>query len=311
MLLFFVIWKPSDKSFPPVSLVLDSDSPLSSSLFSSLLLASKEIYIELFRLTDPQILPLFYEKKKLGIDIAIFLDSKCKKDKRIRDLSNFLTIKYETPHRLMHRKLVVIDQKISWIGSFNFTRTGFYLQKNAMLRIENEDVALFLRNPNSPKFASFSIEGTLIQIWKLPPAKEALNMIRRSIQEANNSIQVALFAFSHVLLVNDLIEAHNRGVDVKVILDRGQSMGSSKKAILNLLRAGVSLFLYGGIQDLHHKFALIDQKTLFLGSCNWSKSAFSSNKELLTKLVIEDGPLKNKVNSLWEGCFSQATPIVC
>ncbi|WP_108623771.1 phospholipase D-like domain-containing protein [Candidatus Similichlamydia epinepheli] len=309
LLLFFSVWKPNSKFPCLVTLVLDSDSPVSSSLISSLGLATQEIYIELFRLTDPQITSILCKKKKEGVNVNIFLDSKCKRDSQIRRLNRLLPVKYDSPFRLMHRKVVVVDRKISWIGSFNFTRTGFYLQKNSMLRIEDESVASFLSNPMSEKYANFSIEGISLQIWKLPPAKEALHTIRCSVREAHSSIQAVLFSCSHPQLVDDLIDAHNRGVEVQIILDQGQSMSTSKKAILRFMKAGIPLFIYRGIQDLHHKFVFIDDNIVFLGSCNWSKSAFSRNRELLAKLNIQNGPLKYKVKELWKNCFSQAVPI--
>ncbi|RDB31431.1 phospholipase D-like domain-containing protein [Candidatus Similichlamydia laticola] len=291
-----------------LSLFLDSDS-INFALRTDLLRASNCVYAELFRLTDPLIVRTLQQKKASGLSIKLFLDAQCKILPQVKKLDLIgAAIQYDRASGLMHRKVIVIDNRQSWIGSFNITRTGFYLQKNAFLRIENEEVACFLQQAKE-KTKSFQIGLSTLQIWKIPPAREALNCLRSSIQKAKFSIRAALFVCSHPQIIEDLIAAHQRGVSVELILDQGQSQGSPQKAILRLYRAGIQPALFKGNQDLHHKFAWIDEEIVLSGSCNWSKNGFSKNRELLFKLITQEPHLIQKIRKLWTNCASNAFAI--
>ena len=57
------------------------------------------------------------------------------------------------------------------------------------------------------------------------------------------------------------------------------------------------------LKDLHHKFAVIDRKTVITGSFNWSPSAAHTNDETL--LIIESHQLAQhfirEMDRLWRG----------
>ena len=54
-----------------------------------------------------------------------------------------------------------------------------------------------------------------------------------------------------------------------------------KGRIEELCKNGISPLKSEGGKLLHHKWALIDQKTLFLGSANWTRLAFQKNEDCL------------------------------
>src|SRR5690606_27356615 len=42
---------------------------------------------------------------------------------------------------LMHHKFIVVDQRVTWVGSTNLTMTGFDYNENAMLRLDSGELA--------------------------------------------------------------------------------------------------------------------------------------------------------------------------
>ena len=123
--------------------------------------------------------------------------------------------------------------------------------------------------------------------------KEYYPALKRAIKRAEESIYVAMFVIGigkkasdpvNVLL-NELIAAKRRGVDVKVIVDNPISSGSSlykknEKAIQYLKRGGIEAKFDSPKTEVHDKFILIDEDTLFVGNHNWSKSSLTINREL-------------------------------
>ncbi len=90
-------------------------------------------------------------------------------------------------------------------------------------------------------------------------------------------------------LLNALIQAHNRGVDVKVILDQNMDFQeeASESALQNknqqafemLRKNNVPVFFDTADTYTHAKAIVIDNETVILGSTNWSKASLTHNNE--------------------------------
>lgn len=117
--------------------------------------------------------------------------------------------------------------------------------------------------------------------------------LKAAIKRARKYIYVAMFVVSvgesprnpvNVLL-NELIAAGKRGVDVKVIVEcPRRSVGSlykkNERAIRYLKNGGVEACFNYPKKELHDKFVLIDGDTLFVGNHNWTKQSLTINREV-------------------------------
>lgn len=93
-------------------------------------------------------------------------------------------------------------------------------------------------------------------------------------------------------LLNDLVAAHKRGVQVKVILDQNiaferkgelgisEPYNKNKRAYEYLKRNGIDVMYDDNRIYTHAKGIVIDGTTVILGSTNWSASAFERNREI-------------------------------
>ena len=106
-------------------------------------------------------------------------------------------------------------------------------------------------------------------------------------------------------LLNALVKAKDRGVDVKVILDQNINFESDSldEAVLTnknqqsyefLKRSGVPVFFDESQTFTHSKTLIIDNKTVLLGSTNWSKSALTRNHE--TNLLVRSEELAKNIS---------------
>jgi phosphatidylserine/phosphatidylglycerophosphate/cardiolipin synthase-like enzyme len=114
-----------------------------------------------------------------------------------------------------------------------------------------------------------------------------------------------MYQFTSASLAQGLIDAKNRGVQVRVLMDSVEAAGSLSKET-TLKSGGVSVEIVkvtGGTygNKFHHKFCIIDGKTLLTGSYNWTESADTSNYE--NYCTIKDAAILScfttEFDSLW------------
>ncbi len=116
---------------------------------------------------------------------------------------------------------------------------------------------------------------------------------RKAIERAEDSILVVMYLFkkheelSHHpvnVFIKKLIEAKERGVKVKVILDESRLFTETKKPINQLAygalkKGGVDVSYDSPEQITHTKLVVVDEYITILGSHNWSLMALQENNE--------------------------------
>ncbi len=179
----------------------------------------------------------------------------------------------------MHEKIWIIDESQIFLGSANLTYSSLKMHDNYLLGFYSPEFSKALIDSRVSD-RSFQVAGQTIRYFSLPN-KGALDALIGVLEQAQERIVLALFTFTHPRIVEKLIELHERGVQVELTLDSYTARGSSKKAAEALSQAGLHVRLSRGPQLFHHKWALIDDETLILGSANWTRAAFTKNREFL------------------------------
>ena len=133
------------------------------------------------------------------------------------------------------------------------------------------------------------------------PGEECLHRIRRLINEAKHTLDICVFTITDNRIVEKIIEAHQRGVKVRIISDddKSEDLGSDME---HLEKSGINCIYDATTAHMHHKFALADDRTLLNGSFNWTRSATTANNENI--LVTNDPNLVSKYcqafDKLWK-----------
>jgi phosphatidylserine/phosphatidylglycerophosphate/cardiolipin synthase-like enzyme len=105
------------------------------------------------------------------------------------------------------------------------------------------------------------------------------------IDRTRSSILVQAYSFTSAPIAEALVEAHRRGVQVSVVLDRSQESEKYSSADF-LLHAGIATLVDEHHAIAHNKVMVLDSQTVITGSFNFTKAAEENNAENL--LVIRD-----------------------
>lgn len=249
--------------------------------------AKESISLQIYGLTDPDIINLLAKKQNEGIDVEIFFDKNGS-----RSLPKHLCAFPVKSVGLMHRKILVIDHETILLGTANLTPQSLKMHDNLLLGISSKDLATFLIH-SSEEAHSLHLENSKISSFLLPSTnQDALNRLLKTIDRAQNEIKLCMFTLTHPQIIERLLNAKNRGVKVLVAVDRNTAYGASKKAVEALENRGIAVWKSQGAQLLHHKWALIDSDTLILGSANWTKAAFEKNQDCL--LILKKLPISHQ-----------------
>ena len=169
-----------------------------------------------------------------------------------------------------------------------------------------------------------------LQFSPLSPTKpwpDSVNgLIARTLAEASRSVDLALFVFSEQEIVNQLAPRVKAGITLRALIDRGFVYRSYSEALDMLgvtlpdqrcrVEAGnrpwqpaitsVGTARLPPGDKLHHKFAVIDEATVIIGSHNWSHAANTENDETL--LVIRNPTVAAHFNREFERLSRAPSP---
>ena len=202
----------------------------------------------------------------------------------------------EEVNRTMHNKFYIFDNQIVVTGSANLSFTdmsGF--NSNAVIVINSKEIAkiyedefnqMFSGKFHNSKMQNKKPETENIKIYFAPQDKPLQNALLPLIQKSKEYIYVPAFIITEKQIVQELINAHNRGVDVKIITD---ALNASNKYSRHkdLRQAGIPVKTENYAGKMHSKSMIIDGKYLVLGSMNFSKNGTSRNDE---NIVVINNP---------------------
>jgi phosphatidylserine/phosphatidylglycerophosphate/cardiolipin synthase-like enzyme len=139
----------------------------------------------------------------------------------------------------------------------------------------------------------------------VPPAIEVhfsphggcTDAVVKELGNAKSRVLVQAYSFTSAPIAKALVDAHKRGVDVRVILDKSQRTEKYSSADF-VAHAGILTLIDAKHAIAHNKVMVIDGETVLTGSFNFTKAAEEKNAENL--LVIRDKAIAEKYTSNWD-----------
>ena len=110
------------------------------------------------------------------------------------------------------------------------------------------------------------------------PSPKCENGLIDLINDATDTIDVAVYSLNNKKLVNALKKANERGVKVRILTDRTQA-GNKYSKVRELHEYGMNIRVHSKNKIEHNKFAIFDGKKASTGSYNWTEPATEKNSE--------------------------------
>ena len=234
----------------------------------------------------------FEEMRKAGIEVEPFLKFKLPISSRVN---------YRN-----HRKIIVIDGKIGYVGGMNIADryvdgVSWGIWRDTHARIEGKAVqglqSIFFidwyfvtqtlitsRNyfPMLPKFGDIAIQ--IVNGGPLREEREVVHGILQAIYDARKSIFIQTpYFLPPESMLDALKTAAARGVDVRIMISKKSDMSlvqaAARSYVKEMLKVGVKFHLYRA-GFLHSKMMVFDDSLTLLGSVNFDFRSFEHNFEV-------------------------------
>jgi phosphatidylserine/phosphatidylglycerophosphate/cardiolipin synthase-like enzyme len=143
------------------------------------------------------------------------------------------------------------------------------------------------------------------------PWDDTERLLLGAIASAKNQILVQAYMLTSRVIAAGLIDARQRGVDVKVLADNRQHEESIGSLLGLLAQNKIPVWLETRYRNAHNKVLVIDasgkQPTVITGSYNFTRSAHTMNAENLV-IFRDNRSLTERFAKNWERHWLQATP---
>jgi phosphatidylserine/phosphatidylglycerophosphate/cardiolipin synthase-like enzyme len=134
------------------------------------------------------------------------------------------------------------------------------------------------------------------------PHDGCVSRINRLFAAARQTADVCVFTITDDRITDAMIDAHHRGVAIRIISDdeKSHDLGSD---VDRLARLGIPVRVDQTESLMHHKYAIFDQKQILTGSYNWTRSAAAVNNENF--IITSDTALLSSFRSAFEKLWQQ------
>jgi len=220
-------------------------------------------------------------------------------------------LRYQRPDLRNHRKLLVVDGEVAFIGSQNIVDSTYNKRTNRrrglrwqdlMVRLEGPIVdgvnALFITDwfsetdevlegeigPIDPRLATASLECQVVPSGPGFDNENNLKLFNSLLYHAERRVGITTpYLVPDDSLLSAITTAAQRGVDVELfasaVADQPLVYHAQRSYYEALLRAGVRIWLYPAPYILHAKHVTVDDGIAAIGSSNLDMRSFELNLE--------------------------------
>ena len=155
------------------------------------------------------------------------------------------------------------------------------------LFLSNEALGLF-NDDNTFKNTKYDVCFT--------PGGNCTDLVVNAISSAKKELLVQAYSFTSAPIAKAIVDAQNRGVKVRVILDKSQ-FSEKYSAAKFLEHEKIPVWNDKRVAIAHNKVMIIDDKIVITGSFNFTKAAQLKNAENL--LIVYDKDFAAKYKNNW------------
>lgn len=271
--------------------------------------ASQEsVDIAIYSITLREIPEAILKARDRGVKIRMILDQfhvYPRMSPQIKQLVNagieIRTLRGTRDYGVMHNKIDIFDEEMVTTGSYNWTFSAtFYNHENMLIArhpiytdgyieywnwmwkhartLEQGEQNIlpegYFGVPPQDEKPIMTLNGLEVPSYIFSPGSNSEERLAKIIGAAKKTVDAVTFTFSSKILADAVIDAKNRGVKVRFMID--SDMGKGSWAAKYVYENGVEIKWRKGRTSkgaMHNKYMILDGKILQTGSFNWSVNA--------------------------------------
>jgi phosphatidylserine/phosphatidylglycerophosphate/cardiolipin synthase-like enzyme len=258
-------------------------------LVDGLIVSSRaHVLVEMYELGRPDILSALGEAVGRGVRVRVITDPTVSASRHSASVLDTLGVPERVypvddgRRQIDHVKLLIADD-VAVVGGMNWGKhsdrnhdyvleTRVTLEVDRLVRIFDQDWSLSGGHP-AP------LPPRPGEVAQTAPGSEIRTMLEAALVHAMRRALAEVYTLTDPEVIAQLVEAHRRGADVRVLLDPNQSYNLHGYTVLRAAGVAVRWYPIPRGTLLHAKIGLFDAQ-LVLGSANWTVSGLGVNHEL-------------------------------
>lgn len=250
--------------------------------------AQVRVLVEMYELGREDVLLQLGEAVGRGVGVRVITDPTVGESRRSVAVLDSLGVPQrvypidDVRHQIDHVKLLIVDE-VAAVGGMNWGKhsdhnhdyvleTRVAIDVDRLVRIFDQDWSLAGGHP-SP------LAAVVGEVAQTAPGAEIRSMLQKALVRAVRRVLAEVYTLTDPEVIAELVEAHRRGVTVRVLLDPNQAYNLHGYSVLRAGRVDVRWYPVPRGTLLHAKIGLFDGE-LVLGSANWTLSGLGVNHEL-------------------------------
>jgi len=267
--------------------------------------ATQTIDVTSFDLNLPSVVNALVEASQRGVKVRVVVDEEngtqdldaklSPGNKAFKALTVFKAAKIPVvdggrSNGLMHDKMIIVDGKTLFMGSWNMSYNDTFRNNNNLLQITDPALIANYQAKFNDLFVnkhfgthaevgaqrpSMAIDGVQVENY-FSPADEVMQKLVQYVKGSRKSVRYMIFTYTHHDLAAAMIAQAKAGVDVQGVIE---SRGASQGALVPLFVAKLPVKVDGNKYTMHHKVMIIDNSIVVTGSFNFTDAADTSNDD--------------------------------
>jgi cardiolipin synthase len=287
-----------------------------SAIAGELRQARRSIDLELYEFQRPDLAGLLLDAHDRGVAVTAIKDPSERSSRPIwaeLEQGGIRVVAFPVERLTIdHVKLLIVDGTEAIVGGINWgthsrlnhdfdvLATGPVVDN--LERVFRQDLAVAGEAAPLPPPST----DRQVQVLVTHPGESIRAAALAAIGAAQHWVDVEMFVLSDRLVLDALLAAARRGVQVRVILDPTQPQNAASMTEMQAAGASVRVYRQAGDELLHAKLGIFDRQLVLFGSCNWSRSGFTRNHEL--DLLVRDATLARVFLSRLEQDWATSAP---
>ncbi len=276
--------------------------------------AQASVWVEMYLLTDHSIINALENAAHRGLDVRVMLEShpyESSSPAQTLDRLRAAGVKAQEASpdfAVTHEKCMIIDGKVVYIMTANFTRSAL----GGTSSVTNREYGIIDTNQQDIQ----ATQNIFNADWNRTTAQfddpnlvvspvNARNDFTALINNAHSMLQIEAEEMQDSDIEQALVNAAQRGVKVQIILPSpGGSASDSNSSGISTIKQGDVVVKEDTHLYMHAKIIVVDGHTAFVGSENISTASLERNREL--GIIVSDPTVLNTLQQTFQQDWSDS-----